>query len=86
MTFDTGRWTHATRSSVNDRAPAEERRVVVRARVVGLDDEALEVVHVGREPDRARVLDRLARRRRLERPVEQRAGRGGPSPAARRRG
>ena len=57
---------------VDDDCPAaEECRVVLGARVVGADDEPLEVVHVWIEADRAGPLDRLARRGGRERPMEE---------------
>ena len=53
----------------DERPGADERRVVLGAGVVGLDDEPLEVVEVGLQADRPRPRDHLAGGRRGQRAV-----------------
>ena len=73
MTFETGRVDPGD-EIVDDDCPAtEERRVVLGARIVGADDEPLEVIDMRVEPDRAGPLDHLPRRSRGERSMEQQA-------------
>ncbi len=71
MTFETGRFDPGDEIVHDDCPAAEERRVVLGPRIVGADDELLQVVDVRVEPDRAGPLDHLARCGGSERTMEE---------------